>query len=309
MKTSNTNRLMVSILCGIAFWSTAITASAEERYRGEIIKLWPKDVASQDTKGMGTMKPGQKGGLRLTDITQPYLSYFPAPAGKKPRPVVIVSPGGGYIHIGGTTGRYEIAEWLNEHGISAFVLHYRLPKNRKGAYKDIQRAVRIVRSRAAEWNLDPERIGVMGSSAGGHLAVRVSTGHDIKTYQEIDHLDGVSCKPDFTILLFPAYLNNGEALSKELTVSSELSPTLIVSARDDKGFFRGSEIYAKALEDAGASIRVHFFEKGGHGFSLRPKEYPLSTWPELCLQWLIDKGIVEEDAEQENAPDKRRFRE
>ena len=106
---------MVSILCGIAFWSTAITASAEERYRGEIIKLWPKDVASQDTKGMGTMKPGQKGGIRLTDITQPYLSYFPAPGQEAPHPVVIVSPGGGYTHIGSTTGRYQIAEWLNEH--------------------------------------------------------------------------------------------------------------------------------------------------------------------------------------------------
>ena len=145
----------------------------------------------------------------------------------------------------------------------------------------------------------------MGSSAGGHLAARVSTGFDIKTYQAVDKHDGVSCKPDFTVLLYPAYMNKGEALSKEFTVSSEISPTLIVSAKDDKGFFPGSPIYANALKEAGASVRVNFFEKGVHGFSLRPKQYPLSTWPDLCLQWFRDKDILEEEAKQENAPDKK----
>ena len=293
MKTSNTNRLMVSILCGISFWGTAIIASAEERYKGEIIKLWPKDVASQDSKGMGTMKPGRsEGSLRLTDITQPYLSYFPAPAQEAPVPVVIVSPGGGYNHIGGTTGRYQIAEWLNDHGISAFVLHYRLPKNRRGAYEDIQRAVRMVRSRAAEWNIDPERIGVMGSSAGGHLSARVSTGYDTPSYKAVDELDGASCKPNFTVLLCPAYMNKGKALAKEFTVTDKLSPTLIVTCKDD-GFFIGSEVYAKALEEAGAPVRTHFFEKGGHGIKIRGEKYPLSTWPELYLQWLRDITIIE----------------
>ena len=306
MKYSDTYRMIIFTLCCIAFWGTAAIASADERYKGEIIKLWPKDVASQDTKGMGTMKPGRsEGSLRLTDITQPYLSYFPAPAQEAPVPVVIVSPGGGYMHIGSTAGRYQIAEWLNDHGISAFVLHYRLPKYRNRAYQDIQRAVRMVRSRAAECNIDPERIGVMGTSAGGHLSARVSTGYDIPSYEAVDELDGASCKPDFTVLLYPAYMNKGEALREEFTVSDDVSPTLIISARDDKGFFPGSEIYAEALKQAGASIRVHFFDKGGHGFSLWPKEHPLSTWPDLCLQWFRDKDIIEEEAEQENAPGKK----
>ena len=145
----------------------------------------------------------------------------------------------------------------------------------------------------------------MGSSAGGHLAARVSTGFDIQTYQEVDEFDRVSCKPDFTVLLYPAYMNKGEVLSKEFTVSNEISPTLIVSAKDDKGFFPGSPIYAKALKEAGASVRVHFFDKGGHGFSLWPKEYPLSTWPDLCLQWLRDEDILGAETEQESAPDKK----
>ena len=305
MKTSATNRLIVFVLCSVSLWNTAGVANAKEEKASKTIMLWPKDAASQGTEGMGTPKPDRGDGhRRLTDITKPSVRFFPAPATKKPGPAVILCPGGGYVSLV-TTKMTPIAEWLNDHGISAFILMYRVPKKRKDAFQDIQRAVRIVRSRASEWNVDPKRIGVLGSSAGGHLAARVSTGFDIQTYQEVDQLDRVSCKPDFTVLLYPAYMNKGEALSKEFAVSNELSPTLIVSARDDKGFFTGSQIYADALKEAGASIRVHFFEKGGHGFSLRPKEHPLSTWPDLCLKWFREQKILEEEAEQEIAPGKK----
>ena len=265
--------------------------------------LWPKDAAGQGAEGMGTPKLDRGDGhIRLTDVTVPSLRYFPAPATKQPGPAVILCPGGGYNHLV-TTKMTPIAEWLNSHGISAFILIYRVPKKRKDAFEDIQRAVRIVRARSSEWNIDPNRIGVMGSSAGGHLAARVSTGFDSKTYQEVDKFDGASCKPDFTVLLYPAYMNKGEVLSEDFTVSNEISPTLIVTAKDD-GFFPGSQIFADALKEAGASIRVHFFEKGGHGFSLRPKEYPLSTWPDLCLQWLQDKDFIQKENENENASEK-----
>ena len=297
MKTSVTDRIIVFILCCIAFGGTAALANADEEKASQIIKLWPKDVASQDNEGMGTPKPDQGDGhVRLTDVTQPSLRYFPAPGQKELGPAIILCPGGGYVSLV-TTKMTPIAEWLNEHGISAYILIYRTPKKRNDAFQDIQRAVRIVRSRASEWNIDPKRIGVMGSSAGGHLAARVSTGFDIQTYEEVDELDAVSCKPDFTVLLYPAYMNEGKELSQEFTVSSEISPTLIVSAKDDKGFFPGSPIYAEALEEAGASVRTHFFEKGGHGFSLRPKQHPLSTWPDLCLQWFRDMKFIEEEAE------------
>ena len=254
---------------------------------------------------MGTPRPDRGDGhIRLTDVTRPSMHYFPAPASKKPGPAVILCPGGGYNYTV-ITKMEPIAKWLNDHGVSAFILIYRTPKKRKDAFEDIQRAVRIVRSRAAEWNIDHSRIGVMGSSAGGHLAARVSTGFDIQTYQAVDEHDDVSCKPDFTVLLYPAYMNKGKELSKDFTVSSEISPTLIITAKDDKGFFPGSPIYAKALKEAGASVRTHFFEKGGHGFSLRPKQYPLSTWPDLCLQWLRDRKIIQDEPEQQNAHDKK----
>ncbi|NBQ03088.1 MAG: alpha/beta hydrolase, partial [Opitutae bacterium] len=148
--------------------------------------LWPKDASSEGTEGMGTPRPDRGDGhIRLTDVTTPSLRYFPAPATKDPGPAVILCPGGGYNYLV-TTKMEPIAKWLNQHGVSAFILRYRTPKKRKDAFEDVQRAVRIVRSRAAEWNIDPKRIGVMGSSAGGHLAARVSTGFDIQTYQMVD---------------------------------------------------------------------------------------------------------------------------
>ena len=292
MNTSKRVRPLFFILCCITFGSTAVIANTNEERPSNIIMLWPKDGVSQDATGMGTPKPDRGDGhIRLTDITRPSMRYFPVSTTKTPSPAVILCPGGGYNYVV-TTKMESIAKWLNQHGVSAFILRYRVPKKRKDAFEDIQRAVRIVRSRASEWNIDSSRIGVMGSSAGGHLSARVSTGFDIQTYEKVDKHDGVSCKPDFTVLLYPAYMNKGKELSKDFTVSSKISPTLIVTAKDDKGFFPGSPIYANALKEAGASVRTHFFDKGGHGFTLRPKEHPLSSWPELFLQWLKDIRVL-----------------
>ena len=302
MTTLKRLRPLFIILCGITYGSTVVIANTNQKDASSTIMLWPKDAANQERTGMGTPRPDRGDGhIRLTDVTKPSMRFFPAPATKKPEPAVILCSGGGYNHVV-TTKMESIAKWLNHHGVSAFILRYRVPQKRKDAFEDIQRAVRIVRSRASEWKIDSKRIGVMGFSAGGHLAARVSTGFDIQTYQKVDKHDDVSCKPDFTVLLYPAYMNKGKELSKDFTVSSEISPTLIVTAKDDKGFFPGSPIYANALKEAGASVRTHFFDKGGHGFSLRPKQYPLSTWPDLCLQWLRDKKIIQDEPEKQNVP-------
>jgi len=302
MKTALSDRLMVLIVCGISFLGTAIIASADDRYEGEVTMVWPGHVASEDNEGMGTLDDPDKNGL--TDITQAYLTYFPALDQEAPAPVIIVSPGGGYVHIGGTAQRYKIPKWLNERGISAFVLHYRTG-NRKKAHRDIQRAIRIVRSGAANWNIDPDRIGVFGMSAGGHLSARCSTAYgslDYVTdndYVADEEVDGVSGKPDFTVLLYPAYLNDKndpDELSEDFTVAAqvtaELSPTLIVTAEDDN-FIVGSRVYAAALEDAGASVRTHYYEDGGHGFKIEGIEYPLTTWPDFFLKWLRHIGIID----------------
>ena len=176
MNSSKRVRPLFFILCCITFGSTAVIANTNEEKASNIIMLWPKDIGVQDGTGMGTPRPDRGDGhIRLTDVTRPSMHYFPAPASKKPGPAVILCPGGGYNYTV-ITKMEPIAKWLNDHGVSAFILIYRTPKKRKDAFEDIQRAVRIVRSRAAEWNIDSSRIGVMGSSAGGHLSARVSTG-------------------------------------------------------------------------------------------------------------------------------------
>ena len=188
MNTSKRIRSLFFILSCITFGSTAVIANTNEERASDIIMLWPKDEVNQDRTGMGTPKPDRGDGhIRLTDITRPSMHYFPAPATKKPEPAVILCPGGGYNYVV-TTKMESIAKWLNQHGVSAFILRYRVPQKRKDAFEDIQRAVRIVRSRASEWNIDSSRIGVMGSSAGGHLSARVSTGFDIQTYEKVDKL-------------------------------------------------------------------------------------------------------------------------
>ena len=292
-------QLIIFILCSLFLCSYALALGIDET--DNVIQLWPKQKGTTTPTVKETILPDRgDGNIRVTDISTPSMQYFPAPESSQPAPVLILCPGGGYKYLV-VSKMTPIAMWLNDHGISAFVLKYRAPKKREEALQDLQRATRIVRSRASEWNIDPNRIGVMGSSAGGHLAARASTGFDIKTYQAVDEIDRVSCRPDFTVLLYPAYMNKGTALKQEFTIPRDLPPTLIISAKDDKNYFSGSVVYAKALKDAGASIRVHFFENGGHGFGLRPKENPLSTWPELCLQWFSDMDILRGNIGQEHA--------
>lgn len=262
---------------------------AKEGLGTEKIYLWEKPADGSE----GTTLPDRGDGkVRVTDITIPTLHYFPAPEADTPTPSVILCPGGGYKHL--VVSRMQtIAEWFNEHGISAFILQYRAPFKRDEAYADLQRSVRIVRAHAEKWNLDPKKIGVMGSSAGGHLTARVNTGYETPAYEKGDAIDEVSSQPNFNILLYPAYMNTGEELSPEFTLPKDLSPTLIITAADDTTWVKGSHVYEAALKEAGASVRFHLFKEGGHGFGLKTEVSPLNTWPDLCLQWMKDMGLYE----------------
>jgi len=165
MTSSSINRFTTFIVCAISFWISPVIANANEEKATDIIKLWPKDTETQGTKGMRVPKPDRgDGNIRLTNITVPSMRYFPALAKVDQGSVlaVILCPGGGYSHLS-VTKMTSTAKWLNEQGISSFVLLYQVPKKRKEAFQDIQHAMRIVRSRALEWNIDPKRIGVMGS--------------------------------------------------------------------------------------------------------------------------------------------------
>jgi len=295
MRLKKTDKRILFVLCALCLSNAAFSAGKEPAET--LIPLWPADSGMADPTAEDGLKPDRGDGhIRVTNVKNPTLQFFPAPAGTKPAPAVILCPGGGYSHLV-ITKMTPTAKWLNERGIHAFILRYRTPKKRTEAFMDAQRAMRIVRARAAEWNIDPDQIGIMGSSAGGHLAARVSTGSDIRAYRPVDEIDQVRCLPDFTVLLYPAYMNSGDDLKEEFTISADLPPTLIISAEDDKKHFQSGEVYAEALEDAGASIRTHFFKKGGHGFDMNTDKHPLSTWPDLFGQWLQDIGILKKEAE------------
>ncbi len=260
----------------------------------EVILLWPESSGMNDAESQGTIKPDRGDGhVRVTDVGTPSMLYFPATESPEATPAILLCPGGGYKHLV-LTKMTPTAKWLNDRGISAFVLKYRTPDKRSAAFDDVQRAIRIVRSRAAEWNIDPEKIGVMGSSAGGHLAARVSTHSGAATYPAIDEADQLSSRPNFTVLLYPAYMykKDGGDLADGFPLQQDLPPTLMISARDDSKHFKGSEVYAQALRDVGASVRTHFFDQGGHGFALEGNQPPLSTWPDLFYVWLQDVGVL-----------------
>ncbi len=186
-----------------------IDADIDKKKDINMIHLWPGKVPGENASKQPAGSKTSGGVTRLSNVLDPLLEVYPAPVASRNGLGVIVCPGGGYNILAIDKEGYEVAEWLNGQGITAFVLQYRVPKKQNGALQDLQRALRIVRSRAGEWGLDPEKLGVMGFSAGGSLAARASTLYDRQTYDSSDKSDSLSCKPAFSILIYPAYLDKG----------------------------------------------------------------------------------------------------
>ena len=204
---------------------------------------------------------------RLTNISVPTLTIFKATHSGGPGPAIIICPGGGFGVLAWDMEGTEVAAWLNTLGITSIVLKYRVPDNREGAFQDLQRACHLVRSHAADWNIQPDKIGVMGFSAGGHLTARLSNHFDEPAYPAIDDADKVSCRPDFVILVYPAYLStkDGKSLAPEMTITENVPQTLIVHTKDDKNYEPGSVLYDAALTAAKCPHQFLLYDNGGHG--------------------------------------------
>lgn len=225
------------------------------------------------------------GVVRLTNVSEPTLTVFRAPSATAPTPAVIICPGGGYQILAINKEGIEVAAWLNTLGITGLVLKYRVPKNRDGALQDIQRAVHTVRARQKEWNIDAARVGVMGFSAGGHLCARMSTTHGTKSYPPIDETDQMNDRPDFAILVYPAYLGEKGMLAPNLPVSAKMPPSLIVHSEDDNNYVPGSKLYVDALAAAKVPHEFAFYPTGGHGYGLHSAK-DAKAWPDRCATWL-----------------------
>lgn len=236
-------------------------------------------------------KPSTDGVIRWTNVSDPTLTLFPVAGATSPTPFVIVCPGGGYGHLSFNKEGTDVAEWLNSLGIGAAVLKYRVPGNRTGAFQDIQRAVRLLRSQAAQWNIDPAKVGIMGFSAGGHLCARAAL--DTKAaYEDTDDADKLSFLPDFSVLVYPAFLDTKEGgVVPEIPVRGDIAPQLIIHSNDDEKYVVGSKILHNALKEAKAPVEYLLFETGGHGYGLKSRK-EAAVWPEKCADWLIKTRVI-----------------
>ena len=256
------------------------------------------------------------GALGTDETDQPSLTYFP-PWGNNPsRTGVIVAPGGSYAFLASNHEGTQVASWFNAHGLAAFVLTYRFGPRYRHPIElgDAQRAIRLVRSRAAEFQVNPDRIGILGFSAGGHLASTAATHFDSGNAGAADPIDRASSRPDFVILGYPVitmeapFVHEGsrqmllgdnpdpklvESLSNELQVTAQTPPTFIYSTSDDETVaVENSVLFYSALHKAGVPAELHIFEHGPHGVGLDLSDRAVGEWPKLLTNWLAGRGLL-----------------
>jgi acetyl esterase/lipase len=253
----------------------------------------------------GDGKPYQVGGKPtkwLTNVTKPTITVYRPAKEKDTGVAMLICPGGGYHNLGWDVEGEEVAAWLNSIGVTGIILKYRCPRRTGdvkgvppiGPLKDAQRAVSLVRSKAKEWGIDPAKIGMVGFSAGGHLAAATAMNYDKRAYDPIDDIDKLSCRPDFAIPLYSGYLvgNDNDILSADMRASKETPPILLIHATDDGiSKVENSVILYLALKKAGAPAELHVYATGGHGFGVRKVGHPCEGWTERCTDWLRSQGF------------------
>ena len=272
------------------------------------IALWPKgapgekgDIGEEkDTTGPNGQLIAGKRVIRLGNVSQPTITVYSPAKEKNTGTAVLVFPGGGYSILALDLEGTEVCEWLNSIGVTGILVKYRVPA-RKGLpnyappLQDAQRAMGYVRQHALEWNIDPNKIGVLGFSAGGHLSAAVSTNYEKRTYEAIDAADQVSCRPDFAAVIYPGLLvprTNPEKLNPEFTVTANTPPTFLAQAGDDPVRVENSLFYYQALLKAKVPTEMHLYPVGGHGYGLRRTDKLVTTWPARAEEWMRSLKMI-----------------
>jgi acetyl esterase/lipase len=276
------------------------------------IPIWPgtppgaRQLAATtvETTTPGSRLIAGKPYLEVHHVSRPTITVY-SPKAKNTGAAVIVFPGGGYkilaIDLEGT----EVCDWLTASGITCVLLKYRVPDSgphwssqcqcqitprSPAALQDAQRAMSLVRNHAAEWHIDPHKIGVLGFSAGGHLAAAISTHFQKRSYPLVDEVDQQSCRPDFAVAIYPGHLwlaKDKLELNPDIRVAKETPPTFLLQAEDDDvDDVNHSLVYYFALKKAGVPVEMHLYAHGGHAFGLRPTLSPITSWPQLVEAWL-----------------------
>ena len=276
--------------------------------------IWPHPAGVKDLPAEITTERGKDGkhDRSITNVTQPTITVY-LPAEQSMTAAAIICPGGGYHGLAIDKEGHDVARWLNSIGVAGIVLKYRMPHpeisrdEKPWPVQDVERAIRLVRSRAAEWKIDPKRVGIIGFSAGGHLASTAGTHFEAGQADAVDPVERFSTRPDFMILAYPVitfrdpigHRGSRAALlgaqpdaglialySNDEQVTAETPPTFLVHARDDAVKVENSLRFAEALEKAHVPHELAVFDKGGHGFGLGVKGGEVATWPERCAEWM-----------------------
>lgn len=296
-----------------AFLTFSITMYFLNCNSQDIMKVWPNGIPGSIKNNSYSEKileygQGSKG---YEKVTEPTITVFLPSAEKSTGSAVLICPGGGYGMLAFDHEGIRIARWLNENGIAGIILKYRLPSDlimkdkRTGPLQDAQEAMRIIRRNAGEWHLDDRKIGVIGFSAGGHLASTISTHYADKVYESKDN---TSARPDFSILIYPvitfdaSFTHQGTRknligdnpqekdilrFSNEKQINKETPPAFLVHSSDDDAVpVKNSIVYYENLVKNGVKAELHIFQKGGHGYGLSEGNGTQSAWPALCIEWL-----------------------
>jgi acetyl esterase/lipase len=237
---------------------------------------------------------------RIGFVSKPTLAFYPAPSGKNTGATVVVFPGGAYQILAYDLEGTEVCDWLNGIGVNCALVKYRVPN--AGPFPkytqdlaDAQRAVRVVRQHASQWQLDANRVGVLGFSAGGHLVAVLGAHAADPIYPAIDDADKLSARPDFTLLIYPGYLQSDDdplTLRPEVKPLALTPPSFLIQTEDDTAKVENAWLYYEALKQANVPAEMHLFANGGHGYGLRPTKLPVTHWPDLAATWLRTLGIT-----------------
>jgi acetyl esterase/lipase len=279
-----------------------------------VVELWPGKVPDEtgdigaekvlmspklDRKQVEVTEPTRM----VTNVSRPSITIYRPAKDKDAGTAMVICPGGGYWNLYWQLEGEEVAAWLNSLGVTGIVLKYRVPRRAdepktepaRRPLQDAQRAVSLVRSKAKEWGIAPDRIGMVGFSAGGHLAIATATNFDKRSYQPMDDVDAISCRPDFAVAVYSGYLKDKDKdeLASGLRVPKDTPPIFLAHGGADLiSDPENSVVLYRALQRAGVPAELHIYAGAAHDFGVRPSDKPCSKWTQSCADWLRDQGFL-----------------
>lgn len=280
-----------------------------------VVEIWPDKKVPDEPGNIGPEKVVMSPKLdrkqvevtdstrMLSNVTVPTITIYRPAKGKDSGTAMLICPGGGYWNLYWELEGEEVAAWLNSIGVTGIILKYRVPRRpddikgepARRPLQDAQRAVSLVRSKAKEWGIHPKRIGMVGFSAGGHLSIATATSFEKRTYEVIDDIDKISCRPDFAVLAYSGYLKakDKDELAPGLRIPKETPPIFLVHGSDDLISPPEHSLFMYlALKRAGVSAELHIYANTAHDFAVRPSDRPYSGWTEACARWMRQQGFL-----------------